>query len=154
QVFLFREPENEDLILVIVPYRKSIPLGFLARRIVEQRKKMIAEGKGVYLDSDVPNLSNALIKFATSEIYPDLGVQVEIIKTDYVGRYHWANVGFKFMGKDKIWYKFRGRGPACSALEVVQYNFRNFLKKHSLKAKDLRLPLGKSKISDLVEPKD
>jgi len=157
RVFLFRKPENMDLFLIIVPYRESGPLVFFARRITRLRGKIIAEGQGVYLSSEgvpTPNLSRALMEFARSEIYLDLRVTAEVIKADYVGRYHWAKEGFDFMGKAKASYKYNGKWPSKSTLEIVQYNFRNFLKRNSLTLRDLNLPPSKSRISDFTEAKD
>jgi hypothetical protein len=125
-------------------------VGCFAVKILQTKKGLESRIFDVYFDhrrQQRHGIARDFLTFLRDQVYNVVGVKREQLKADYVGRYVWARLGFKF---DKsYWYKDNGQGKAVKLWEMAQLNLGRFLAANEMGVEDLGV-----KLEDLREPND
>lgn len=76
-----------------------------------------------------------LLDFLKNEFYVKLDIKQETLKADYIGRYAWAKLDFKF--SNKYWLKESGDSATFKLWQIAQRNFSRFLSKNNIDTSNL-----------------
>lgn len=117
--------------------------GCFAAKILKTKKGLESRIFDVYFDHSRVNkhgIARNFLDFLRSDIYAQVPVTRETLKADYVGRYVWAKLGFKF--SKSYWLKENKSGPALKLWEMARANLRRFLIIHNIKESDLSCPIN------------
>lgn len=126
-------------------------VGCFAVKIVEEKNGFSANIFDVYLNHEKyekHGFANDILVFLRNQVYPRFNVKREKLKADYIGRYVWAKLGFKFA--ENYWYKDGGQGKALKLWEVARLNLSRFMTQNNICLSDL----GLNDLNELRDPVD
>lgn len=124
--------------------------GCFAVKIMQTKKGLESRIFDVYFDHSRANkhgIARNFLDFLRSNVYTQVSVTRETLKADYVGRYVWAVLGFKF--SKSYWLKESKTGPALKLWEMAQLNLKRFLDMHNIDQNTLS-----RSINSLTDPID
>lgn len=116
--------------------------GCFAAKIIQTKKGLESRIFDVYFDhtkKNKHNIAKDFLAFLCSDVYSKVPVTKETLKADYVGRYVWAKLGFKFA--KNYWLKESKNSPALKLWEIARANLKRFLAVHNINESDLSSPI-------------